>query len=318
MREIILHDTLSGELAPLRAARPRTGRDLCLRPDRLQPHPHRQRPALRRLQPAASASSSTRATSRRSSSTSPTSTTRSMTPRAARRLERGARGGDDRRTTAPTPTRWASAAPTTSRSPRETIAAIVDYIDALLDARPCLCGRRRRLLPRPLRRGLRQLSHRPLETWTRARAWRAPSARRIRSTSPCGRRTRRARTPPGRRRGARAAGLAHRVLGDGRGAPRRRLRHPRRRLGPRLPPPRERGRPDPRRPRRGARAPVDAQRHDPVHGREDGQVGRQHRAAARGARSARAADASSCTSSPATTASRSRSPRRRCSRRQRT
>ena len=49
--------------------------------------------------------------------------------------------------------------------------------------------------------------------------------------------------------GSRAAGLAHRVLGDGRGAARRRLRHPRRRLGPGVPPPRERGRPDARRPR---------------------------------------------------------------------
>ena len=37
---------------------------------------------------------------------------------------------------------------------------------------------------------------------------------------------------------------------------------------------------------RGARAAVDAQRHDPAHRREDGQVGGQHRAAARGARAA--------------------------------
>ena len=45
----------------------------------------------------------------------------------------------------------------------------------------------------------------------------ADAARRIRSTSRCGRRRRRARTPPGTRLGPRAAGLAHRVLGDGRG-----------------------------------------------------------------------------------------------------
>ncbi len=57
-------------------------------------------------------------------------------------------------------------------------------------------------------------------------------------------------------------------------AARRRLRHPRRRLGPRVPPPRERGRADARRARRRARAAVDAQRHDPAHRREDGQVGR--------------------------------------------
>ncbi len=46
--------------------------------------------------------------------------------------------------------------------------------------------------------------------------------------------------------GAGATGLAHRVLGHGRAASRGRLRHPRRRLGPGVPPPRERGRPDAR------------------------------------------------------------------------
>ena len=51
----------------------------------------------------------------------------------------------------------------------------------------------------------------------------------------------------GRALGARPAGLAHRVLGDGRGAARRRLRHPRRRQRPRLPAPRERGGADARR-----------------------------------------------------------------------
>ncbi len=45
----------------------------------------------------------------------------------------------------------------------------------------------------------------------------------------------------GRALGPRAPRLAHRVLGDGRGAARRRVRHPRRRQRPRLPPPRERG-----------------------------------------------------------------------------
>ena len=63
--------------------------------------------------------------------------------------------------------------------------------------------------------------------------------------------------------------------------------HPRRRLGPRVPPPRERGRPDARGARPRARPDLDAQRHDPVDRREDGQVGRQHRPAARGARGLR-------------------------------
>ena len=48
----------------------------------------------------------------------------------------------------------------------------------------------------------------------------------------------------GRAVGPRPARLAHRVLGDGRDAARRRLRRPRRRLGPRLPASRERGRAD--------------------------------------------------------------------------
>ena len=50
------------------------------------------------------------------------------------------------------------------------------------------------------------------------------------------------------------AGLAHRVLGDGGAAPGHRLRDPRRRLGPGVPPPRERDRPDRGRPRRAAGA----------------------------------------------------------------
>ena len=64
----------------------------------------------------------------------------------------------------------------------------------------------------------------------------------------------------GRALGPRPAGLAHRVLGDGRGAPRRRLRGPRRRQRPRLPPPRERGGADRARARRRARPDLDAQR----------------------------------------------------------
>ena len=49
--------------------------------------------------------------------------------------------------------------------------------------------------------------------------------------------------------GPRPPGLAHRVLGDGRGDPRPRLRHPRRRLRPDVPAPRERDRADRGRPR---------------------------------------------------------------------
>ena len=63
VREVAIQRHPERRAARARAARARRGRDLCLRPDRLQPHPHRQRAALRRLLAAASASSRTRATS---------------------------------------------------------------------------------------------------------------------------------------------------------------------------------------------------------------------------------------------------------------
>ena len=92
----------------------------------------------------------------------------------------------------------------------------------------------------------------------------------------------------GRALGARAAGLAHRVLGDGRGGARPRLRDPRRRQRPDVPPPRERGGADADGARGRARADLDAQRDAADGRREDGQVGRQRGAAARGARRVRA------------------------------
>ena len=77
--------------------------------------------------------------------------------------------------------------------------------------------------------------------------------------------------------GARPAGLAHRVLRDGRGDARRAVRDPRRRQRPDLPPPRERGGADAGRPRAAARADLDAQRDARSWAtREDGQVRRQH------------------------------------------
>ena len=126
------------------------------------------------------------------------------------------------------------------------------------------------------------LAPRRRRRWTRARASRAPTARRIRSTSRCGRPRSRARTPPGTRRGAAAgpgwhiecSAMAEELLGVGfdiHGGG----------IGPRLPPPRERGGADALRPRRRARPDLDAQRDAPARRREDGQVGRQHRAARR-------------------------------------
>ena len=90
--------------------------------------------------------------------------------------------------------------------------------------------------------------------------------------------------------GARAARLAHRVLGDGRGAARRRLRHPRRRLD--LLFPHHENEAAQTRCARGAELALllAAQRDARARRRrEDGEVGRQHRAAARGDRPARAA-----------------------------
>ena len=82
--------------------------------------------------------------------------------------------------------------------------------------------------------------------------------------------------------GPRPAGLAHRVLGDGRGAPRAGFRDPRRRARPDLPAPRERGRAVALA-RARVRAALDAQRDAAARRREDVEVARQHRLAARGA-----------------------------------
>ena len=120
--------------------------------------------------------------------------------------------------------------------------------------------------------------------------------------------------------GPRPAGLAHRVLGDGRGAAGAGVRHPRRRHRPRVPASRERDRADRRRAREAAGAAVDAQRDARgLRGREDGQVGRQHPRAGRRARRGRRSRRWSCTSRAATTGSRCRSrpsrSRRRATRR---
>ena len=83
--------------------------------------------------------------------------------------------------------------------------------------------------------------------------------------------------------GPRPPRLAHRVLRDGGEASGPGVRAARRRARPPLPAPRERDRPVARR-RPAVRAHLGAQRHARVRRREDGQVGRQHRLAPRGAR----------------------------------
>ncbi len=139
--------------------------------------------------------------------------------------------------------------------------------------RPRLRGGRRRLLPRRELRRLREALQPP------ARRDAAGRGRRLGRAQARAAGLRALEDAQGGRGhlvgvalGRRPAGLAHRVLGDGRGDPRRGLRDPRRRLRPDLPPPRERDRADRGRPRRAAGAPLDAQRHGRDGRREDGQV----------------------------------------------
>ena len=126
---------------------------------------------------------------RRSWPTSPTSTTRSTTRRAqpgVRSDELAAR--DDGRTTSPTPTRLGLGRPDHEPLAIGDDRAIIDLIEALIDARPRLRGRRRRLLPRALATPATASCRTATSTrWTRARASRAPTARRTRSTSRSGR-----------------------------------------------------------------------------------------------------------------------------------
>ena len=198
MRAIILHDTRTGELgAAARPDREHADRHLRLRPHRLQPHPHRQRAPVRALQPAQALP---RARGPRGDawwSTSPTSTTRSTTRRARRPAAE--RASSPREMTAhyrADTDALGLGRPDEEPLASQTIGPIVDHIAALVDARARLCGRRRRVLPRALGPRLRLASPTASSsTWTRARAWRAPSARRTRSTSRCGRPTSRARTP---------------------------------------------------------------------------------------------------------------------------
>ena len=111
--------------------------------------------------------------------------------------------------------------------------------------------------------------------------------------------------------GARPAGLAPRVLGDGRQVPRRRVRHPRRRPRPALPPSRERAGPVACR-RPAVRADLDAQRDGQPRRREDEQVGRQLAAGERGRQAGQADRASLLPGRRRTTGRSSSSASSRC------
>ena len=287
MREVRLHDTLSGELRPIEPREPpRVGIYACGPTVYARVHIG-QRAAVRGVR-AAAALPRARGLRPHAGGERHRRERQDLRRRArAGRLERGAGAGDDRRLRGGHRPARHSGGPTRAQGQRD------DRRDRGADRGPGrvrarLRGRRRRVLQRRELPGLRQA----LE----------PPARR--DAAGRGRRRRRAQA---RAAGLRALegdqggrghelelalgpgppGLAHRVLGDGRGDPRRGLRGARRRLRPRLPAPRERDRADRGGARQAARAGLDAQRHGRAGHREDGQVGGQHPPAARRARRVR-------------------------------
>ena len=254
MREIRLHDTRTGERAAARAARRRPGRA--------------STPAGR---PSTAASTSaTRGRSSSSPCSSASSSTRATTSTlvvnitdvndkiydAARergRAQRRAGARDDRRTTSPTPTGSGSAGPTTSRCAiGDDRAEIVALIEALIERGHAYAVERRRLLPRaPLPRVRRAVAPRRRPDGPgRGRRGRRPQGgpARLRAVEGAeGGRGHRLGRALGPRAGPgwhiECSAMAEELLG-------RRLRHPRRRHRPRLPPPRERGGADARGARR--------------------------------------------------------------------
>ena len=231
MREIVLHDTRTGKLVPLAAARSRARRDLRLRADRLQPHPHRQRAAVRGLQPAQALS---RARGAEVTLVINITDVNDKIYDAAR-----AQGRPSAELAAEMTELYRAdtdalglGRPDDEPLASETIGPIIDYIGALVDSGHAYAAGRRRVLPRALGPRLRKpLAPARSRTWSRGRSPRAPSARRTRWTSRCGRRTSRARTRSGSRPGGagrpgwhiECSAMAEEFLG-------RRLRHPRRRL----------------------------------------------------------------------------------------
>ena len=192
----------------------------------------------------------------------------------ARRAERGARARDDRRVRG-------GHRPARPRPPRPRAEG---HRDDRRDHRPDrgargvrsrLRARRRRLLPRGLLSRLRQALEPP------AGGDAAGRGRRRRRAEGVAAGLRALEGAQGGRGhlvgvalGRGPARLAHRVLGHGRGRARHPVRGARRRLGPRLPAPRERDRADRGGARQAAGPHLDAQRHGADGRREDGEVGR--------------------------------------------
>ena len=266
----------------LRAPRPRQGRCLLLRPHGLQPGAHRQRASLRHLRrppllarvPGARRQAGDQHHRRRRQDHQEGQRRRTRPGGGGggvhRRLRRGHRPARH-----PAPRRGAQGHRDHRRDHRPGLPAHL--------RRARLRGGRQRVLQGAQLRRLRQ-AQRPAHRRARggrarrrrARQGRPPRLRRLEGRQA-------GRAGLGQPLGPRPARLAHRVLGHGPALPRRRVRRARRRPRPHLPAPRERDRPE----RSGGpavRQGLDAQRHDPQRGREDGQERRQHLPAARGAR----------------------------------
>ena len=226
-----LYDTGSGSSASCRAAR--ADPDVLLRPDRLPAHPHRQRAAVRALDVAHALARAhrLRGHARREHHRHQRQDLRGRAGgerRARRERERLVRRGHERARARPARPR--------AEGDRDDSGDRRDDRGARRE-RPRVRGRRRRLLPR------RELP--------RLRPALGPPRRRGRGAQPVrGGRGRRAEGGPARLRalegaqggrghlvglavGPRPAGLAHRVLGDGGGLSRARVRDPRRRARPR-------------------------------------------------------------------------------------
>ena len=225
MREVTIRDTLSGEPRTLEPGPGGEVGHLCLRADDLRPDPHRQRPPVRGLLAAPRAFSLTRATT-------PTlvinltdvndkiydAAREAGVPSAehAERMIAGYVADTDA---------LGIGRPDHEPKATETIGPIVALIEDLIAARPRLRVGRRRLLPGPQLPAYgaalqpRPRGDGPGGGGRRGRAQGGPA--RLRALEgPQGRRGHRLAEPLGRR----PAGLAHRVLGDGRGAARARVR----------------------------------------------------------------------------------------------
>ena len=211
--------------------------------------------------------------------TSPTSTTRSTPPRASRRADRR---HHRRATPRPTARTWRARRRRAGRRCRtrpQHIAQIIAMCERLIAGGHAYAAEGHVLFDVASYRRLRQ-AVRPLDRRNdRRRARRSGAVQeepgRFRAVEAVDARPARLGQPVG----PRPARLAHRMLGDGRGAPGRDDRHPRRRHRPDVPAPRERDRAEHLRARRqGVRALLAAQRHAHLRRPQDVEVARQRAA----------------------------------------